>query len=149
MTMSRRSVAVVVFMISILLVALSCGDEMLYSDVSEDNFDDKILDRINDYRESEDLERLAYSGDLWRLAKDHAEDMNDRDELDHDGFDDRMERSRSDYCVENVAAGGTTSKEVFEMWRDSAGHNENMLDSVIRRAAVAHKGAYSVFFSCD
>ncbi len=147
--MRRIPVSHLCALIAALTACFSCLDDSPYSDISEDDFDAKTLDRINGYRESKGLEILSFSEDLRALAKEHAVDMNDRNSLDHDGYDSRLAQSGSDYCPENVAAGGTSSKEVFEMWRGSPGHNENMLDDGICRAAIAHKGAYAVFFACD
>jgi uncharacterized protein YkwD len=123
-------------------------DDMLYVAVTETDFDDRTFGKINRYRESQDLHELAYSPDLHRLAQEQADSMHARAELDHEGFESRMARSGSSYCVENCAAGGSTSSSVLDMWKHSAGHNDNLLNKTVFFGAVAHSGAYSVFFAC-
>jgi len=123
-------------------------ESFLYGKIGEGGFDDSTLDKINSYRESEDLPELAFSQKLHELAQEHADSMDDRGELDHDGFSSRFARSGSSMCVENVAAGGTTSSAVVKMWKNSAGHDKNLLNSGIRYAAIAHSGSYSIYFAC-
>lgn len=94
-----------------------------------------FLELINDYRAENDAEPLTATKTLNVASYGHSKDMADNDYFDHESQDgrqpeDRMEEAGYDGSTtgENIAAGYPTAEEVFEVWRESEGHNENMLD---------------------
>jgi uncharacterized protein YkwD len=95
----------------------------------------RFLELINDYRRENGVPELAVSKALNQASYLHSKDMADKNYFDHDSQDgrtpdDRMaEQGYEDGTTgENIAAGYPTAEKVFEIWRNSPGHNENMLD---------------------
>ena len=95
----------------------------------------EFLELINDYRAENDLDPLEPSKTLNVASYGHSKDMADNDYFDHESQDGRQPEDRmadagyeGSPTGENIAAGYPTAEEVFEVWRESEGHNENMLD---------------------
>ena len=97
---------------------------------------------INDYRVSLGLNPLKTSDLLSESGDKHATDMAKYDFFNHytersDWFEpgdapwDRMATvgyTFNTYKGENIAAGQTTAAQVFDAWKNSPSHNENMVD---------------------
>ena len=71
---------------------------------------------------------------LTTAAKDHARDLAKWDRISHYGSDgsplwDRVKRTgyNPKVAAENVGTGQATIDEVFKGWRESEGHNKNLL----------------------
>jgi uncharacterized protein YkwD len=113
-------------------------------------FEDELLTRINAWRQEHGLDALRRDARLDALALEQARAMRAAKRLSHDGFDERFDRAGSNHCVENAGLlwPEPAAKRQFEGWRDSPGHNENLLDPEIRRAGLAMDGGYTAFFSC-
>lgn len=111
---------------------------------------------ISGYRRNHGLGPVTLDKELMRLAQAHAREMAAHNEMGHNvgtRFSERIRNStiRSSAVVENVAAGYHTLAEAFSGWRDSPGHNANMLDPSVTRmgiAAVYAPGSkYKVFWA--
>ncbi len=116
-----------------------------------DRFDDDLLGLINSYRAERELGPLVMRPGLTRLALDHSRAMKRAGRLSHDGFKARFraaQRQGASGCVENVGWNYPTPTGQFEGWRDSPGHDRNMLDKAITGAGIARAGAYTTFFAC-
>lgn len=95
------------------------------------------LDQLNLYRQSNSLSTLQYSRTLEQAADLHAKDLYDRNFFDHtnpdgDGPSDRALAAGfcHQYVGENIAWGQnsvSTVTEVMTGWKNSPGHNDNML----------------------
>ena len=111
------------------------ADDMPDMAVCLDAVESEFLALINDYRVANGLAPLANSATLNVAAYDHSRDMSDNGYFSHtsqngDSPWDRMAEAGYDYNTaqgENIAYGYPTAEEVFEGWRDSPGHNTNML----------------------
>jgi len=112
-------------------------------------FNMDLLSQINRYRASYGLKALSFDKKLAAIAKGHCSDMKGCRVLSHDKFQQRFERSRHTSCVENVASGYRSPKELFEAWRKSNGHDRNMLSRDIQIAGISMAGSYVTFFACD
>jgi len=108
-----------------------------------------LLSQINRYRASNGLKALSFDKKLAAIAKGHCAEMNRCRVLSHDKFEQRFEHSRHTSCVENVASGYRDPKELFEAWRNSRGHDRNMLSKDIQIAGISMDGSYVTFFACD
>jgi uncharacterized protein YkwD len=116
-----------------------------------DRFDDDLLVLINRYRATKKLKPLAGSPQLVDLAEEHSRNMQDKQTMSHEGFDERFQRAAADGargCVENVAWNHKTPQSLFNGWRRSPGHNRNMLNRKITRVGISRSGAYATFFAC-
>jgi len=92
---------------------------------------------LNDYRLTNDLSALALSPTLTTASELHSQDMADQNYFSHYSLDnrtpyDRMVAAGYNYATslgENIAGGYETAQNVFEGWRNSPGHNANMLSA--------------------
>ncbi len=101
-------------------------------------FDDQeleFLQLINDYRAQNGLPRLTMSTALYNASEEHSYDMGVNNYFAHDSLDGRTPWDRiraagytyNTWLGENIAAGFQSAQSVFDAWRNSPGHNENML----------------------
>lgn len=125
-----------------------CSGADLACPEAESDYESTLRDLVSDYRQENGLGRLAFDADLYDLSQEHSENMNTSGEMSHDRFTDRYTRSGYRVCVENVGWNYPTAEAMFEGWRNSSGHNANMLDGRIDFAAVSRVGAYTTFFAC-
>jgi len=89
---------------------------------------------INQYRKQNGLKPLKLNAELSNAAKNHSRDLAKWDRISHFGSDgsnpwDRVKRSgyNARLAAENVGTGQTTIEEVFKGWKESPGHNKNLL----------------------
>jgi uncharacterized protein YkwD len=138
----------VVLILALLLVAAAFGTAVrapspARADTAYDPEELQFLQLINDYRADNGRPTLVLSDALTLAGERHNEDMGRYDFFAHDTVRsdhfpdgstpwDRMALSGYDYPesyrAENLAAGYETAEEAFEAWRNSPGHDENMLD---------------------
>jgi uncharacterized protein YkwD len=112
-------------------------------------FEKKLFRFINQYRVKKGLNPLSTDETLQRLAKTHSLDMNRKDSLCHDLFEERFKKSGRSHCVENVGWNYPTPEAQFQVWKNSRGHNVNLLSRKIKYAGISAVGAYATFFACD
>src|SRR5680860_704302 len=101
----------------------------------------QFLELINDYRQQNGLNTLLLSDTVEDAARKHNLDMGHYGFFDHTSLQsdyfpegsapwDRMEAvgyNYNTYTGENIAAGYETASQVFQGWKNSPGHNANML----------------------
>jgi uncharacterized protein YkwD len=96
-----------------------------------------FLSLINAHRARSGLGALQPSIALSRAAQFHSDDMAARDYFSHalaDGRSYAESIQDSGYTArtavgENIAGGNGDASSTFEQWKNSAGHNANMLDA--------------------
>ena len=96
-----------------------------------------FLQLINEYRVQNGHSTLEINSYLQTAAQWHSKDMADKNYFSHtDSLDrDYLQRMAdfgytvSTYKGENIAAGYSTAASVFQGWKNSPGHNANMLNS--------------------
>jgi uncharacterized protein YkwD len=103
-----------------------------YSSTSLDP--ERARDLINQYRHEKGLKPLKLNAELTEAAKAHSRDLAKWDRISHYGSDgsnpwDRVKRTgyKARLAAENVGTGQTTIDEVLKGWKDSPGHNKNLL----------------------
>jgi uncharacterized protein YkwD len=91
-------------------------------------------DIINQYRAEHGLKPVKLSAELTAAAKTHARDLSKWDRISHYGSDgsnpwDRVKRAgfKARVAAENVGTGQVDFSEVMKGWKDSPGHNKNLL----------------------
>jgi uncharacterized protein YkwD len=91
-------------------------------------------DVINAYRKEKGLKPLKLSPELTEAAKAHARDLAKWDRISHYGSDgsnpwDRVKRTgyKARLTAENVGTGQIDFNEVMKGWKESPGHNKNLL----------------------
>lgn len=118
-----------------------------------DAIEQEFLRLLNDYRAENGRGEVMADRSLNEGARDYSQLMGTTSHFDHTGPDGSRFFERmcdagyepacgpTTFVSENIAAGQWTAVEVFEAWRGSPGHNENMLDG---RAVVVGIGRAEV-----
>ena len=95
---------------------------------------EKARDIINQYRKDKGLKPLRLNAELTAAAKNHSRDLAKWDRISHYGSDgsnpwDRVKRAgyKAKLTAENVGTGQVTFEEVMKGWKESPGHNKNLL----------------------
>ena len=94
----------------------------------------EALRLINHYRRQNGLKSVVIDPLLTETAKVHSRDLAKHDRISHYGSDgtnpwDRVTKSgyNPQLAAENVGTGQLSMKEVMQGWKDSPGHNKNLL----------------------
>ncbi len=127
-----------------------------------DNEEEAFLVLINDYRAQNGLGSLTPCTSLNRAAQGHSEDMRDQDYFSHTGLNGSSPWGRScDACyelgcgpqtamAENIAAGNSGAQATFLQWKNSPGHNANMLGGSFTMIGIGRAtggGQYGVYWT--
>ena len=95
---------------------------------------DSARDAINRYRASRGLTPLTITARLTAAARRHADDLSAHDRISHRGSDgtnpwDRVRTAgyKAKLAAENVGVGQRSFDEVLQGWKESPGHNRNLL----------------------
>ncbi|WP_072396405.1 CAP domain-containing protein [Hyphomicrobium sp. CS1GBMeth3] len=95
---------------------------------------ERARDLINQYRAENGLKPLKLNPALSEAAKAHSRDLAKWDRISHYGSDgsnpwDRVKRTgyKPRVAAENVGTGQVTFEEVLRGWKESPGHNKNLL----------------------
>jgi uncharacterized protein YkwD len=117
-------------------------------DASLDSEEQVFLHLINDYRAQNGLQPLAVSYTLTKAAQWKSNDLAANNYLAHDDLSRTwVQRIRdcgygyNTWLGENIAAGNSGAQATFDQWRNSAGHNANMLGA--NYTAIGIGRAYS------
>ncbi|MEM8743531.1 MAG: CAP domain-containing protein [Pseudomonadota bacterium] len=101
---------------------------------------------INRYRASRGLQPLKMERKLTRAAQNHSSDLARVDKISHTGTDgsnpwNRVKRTgyKPMLAAENVGAGQMSFSEVLQGWKDSPGHNKNLLLADATHMGIALK----------
>lgn len=105
---------------------------------------ERSRDLINAYRKSKGLRPLSLNAQLTAAAKAHAKDLARWDRISHYGSDgsnpwDRVKRAgyNARVVAENVGTGQVSFEEVLKGWKDSPGHNRNLLMTDVEHIGIA------------
>jgi uncharacterized protein YkwD len=114
------------------------------ADTAQDAEEQAFLVAINNYRGQNGLAALTLSPTLTRAATWMSADMAAYNYFSHDDRFGRTFDVRIGQCDvtraawgENIAAWYDTSASVFEAWRNSPGHNANMLNGIYRSIGIS------------
>jgi uncharacterized protein YkwD len=95
---------------------------------------ERARDLINQYRAEKGLKPLRFSAKLTEAAKEHCRDLAKWDRISHYGSDgsnpwDRVKRTgyKARLAAENVGTGQINFDEVLKGWKESPGHDKNLL----------------------
>ncbi|HYD16276.1 MAG TPA: CAP domain-containing protein [Hyphomicrobium sp.] len=105
---------------------------------------ERARDLINQYRHEKGLKPLQLNAALTDAAKEHSRDLAKWDRISHYGSDgsnpwDRVKRTgyKPRLAAENVGTGQVSFNEVLRGWKESPGHNKNLLLSDAREMGLA------------
>lgn len=119
---------------------------------------DAVRELVNLYRKQNGLKPLTLNTALSEAAKNHSRDLAKWDRISHFGSDgsnpwDRVKRTgyNARLAAENVGTGQVTIEEVFKGWKESPGHNKNLLlaDAEHMGIALVHepKSEFKTFWT--
>ncbi len=105
---------------------------------------DHARDVINKYRQASGLKPLKLHASLTEAAKAHSRDLAKWDRISHYGSDgsnpwDRVKRTgySAKVAAENVGTGQASIDEVLKGWKESPGHNKNLLLGDVEHMGIA------------
>jgi uncharacterized protein YkwD len=109
---------------------------------------DFIMNQINSYRIANGLFAFESHSAVCGFAEIRLNEL--QNSFSHSGFDQRLQNGTFPYpgfssVAENIADSSSYTN-VFEMWQNSRGHNQNLL-SDLKYACVARSGRLYVFES--
>ena len=109
----------------------------------------ELLRLINEHRKANGKGPLSVDSKLTKAAQGHSEWMQSTDKLSHTGnkgssFDGRIKAAGAVFKAsgENIAKDYKFPQHVFDGWKNSDGHNKNMLGASYRKVGIAYKGYY-------
>jgi uncharacterized protein YkwD len=104
----------------------------------------RARDLINAYRKTKGLKPLSLDAELTSAAAAHAKDLAKWDRISHYGSDgsnpwDRVKRAgyNAKVAAENVGTGQSSFDEVLKGWKESPGHNRNLLMNDVDNMGIA------------
>jgi uncharacterized protein YkwD len=139
----KKSIAFALIFCAILIIACSAFAAAL------SRFEVETLEYINQYRAEHGLAALMFNEKLQALAREHSHEMYQSHTLGHQNFMQRYRKSGRRACVENAGVNSPTSLNQFVGWRNSPGHQRNLVDRKVKYAGIAQVGPYVTFFACD
>lgn len=109
-----------------------------------DSQEAKFLALINKHRANNGLKKLALSRTLGAAAEHHSKDMARYNYFSHTlrgglAWSSNIKNhgyKASGTMAENIAAGNSSAEETFRQWRNSPGHNKNMLNPNFRAIGI-------------
>ena len=104
-----------------------------------------MFESLNQYRRENGLPPLIYSTRLEAAAESHLRDLWQRNFFSHTNPDGKGPGARAvaagfchQYVGENLAAGQTTVENAMQAWKNSPGHNANMLEPLYVYVGVSY-----------
>jgi len=158
---------IVPFFVMLVLSILLMVPAMAWATSTSSTDEVEFVRLLNQYREANGAGPLLISDTLSLAAYKHNRDMATYKFFSHTTAKssyfpvgsqpwDRMRAVGYDYnttMAENLAGGYPTAAEAFKAWKNSAGHNRNMLDPVFKVIGVsrhfAADTAYGYFWTTD
>jgi len=141
-----------------------CGGQI--APVVRADYEQEVVERVNDIRAANGLPPLRRVVELDQAARYHAADMAQDDYFDHHSYDrsggslvracDWSARIQSYYTswnslAENIAAGQADPEDVMNSWMNSSGHRANILSNGNWEIGVGYSegGAYRRYWVQD
>lgn len=130
----------------------NCNGNDLVCPNGESSFEADLRILIDQYRVSNSLGSLVYNQGLQGFALEHNDYMIQTGDFSHAGFlEIRAPKSFAIGCVstvENLAWNFQTPQATFDGWKNSSGHNANMLKPEINHIGISKSGAYITMLAC-
>lgn len=110
------------------------------------DFEQRVVELVNDERHNQNLPPLKRNRDLDYAARYHARDMAEDNYFAHDSneancsWSTRISKFYTGWnsLAENIAAGYSTPESVFNGWMNSEGHRANILSTSNREIGVGY-----------
>jgi uncharacterized protein YkwD len=144
--MTRRKLIGVVAVLAVVVaaIAIAAPRDEAAADPALDAEEARFVELINNYRTQNGLGELIVNFDQNEAADWLSADMGQKGYFSHTDSLGRGPAQRLcdfGYCygtwAENIFAGGSTADQAFNAWRNSPGHNTNMLRNNMRVMGIA------------
>ena len=112
------------------------------------DFEQRVLQAVNDYRQQQGLGVLHTDPALAILATGHSQDMALTRQLSHAGFERRFDRAGRARCVENLAARHDQPERLMAAWNASPAHHANLLEPQVQQVGIAVIDGYLTLLAC-
>ena len=128
----KNKLSIHLIIISFAISILSCSKDDVINYIILENFEQEIVDLINDYRDSTGLSELAVDTVSRREARIHSINIaTGKTTFGHDGYQERADiifsATGGTHFGENVAEGNYPTADYFiENWLNSPTHKENI-----------------------
>lgn len=132
----------------LIAVALASAGGLALADTDSDPYAEGLGGLVNRYREQQDRKPLGVDGALAALAREHSAAMAKAGRLSHDDYQSRFGRSGYAMCVENVGWNYPTPQAQLLAWRQSPGHDGNLLDARVTHMGIGTAADYVTFIGC-
>lgn len=144
-TIRRTALAAALVLVAILAWTTLASPSSTGAETALDPAEEEFMTLINDYRAQHGLEPLSIDPNLQAAAEWMSQDMGENAYFSHTDSLGRSPWERMDdfgydfntWKGENLAAGYSTAEAVFEGWKNSSGHNSNMLGENYRVMGIA------------
>jgi uncharacterized protein YkwD len=102
-----------------------------------------FLNLINSYRAQNGAGALALQSQLGAAADHHSQDMANKNYFAHSALESVKNFGYTNWLFigENIYAGSESASSAMDAWKNSAGHNKNMLDGKFTEIGIGR--AYS------
>lgn len=141
---------------------LFSGCDVRYFETVNADFEQRVVELVNDERNKQNLPPLKRNRDLDYAARYHARDMAEDNYFAHDskdgsvivcGWSTRLGKFYTGWnsLAENIAAGYSTPNDVMQGWMNSSGHRANILSNSNREIGVGYwpGGSYRHYWVQD
>ena len=162
-TFSRTRIPILAMLVAVTLLLVALPGLASAKTYSSEEL--SFLQLINQYRQSNGLGTLLLSDTISDASTKHSSDMAEYNFFDHNTVQsdyfpagstpwDRMRLCGYSYNTamgENIAAGYATAQAVFTGWKNSPGHNANMLNGSYRVIGIGlvTGGSYGEYWTTD
>lgn len=114
------------------------------SDYCTDSQETAFLALINEHRANNGVGKLSISSTLGAAAEHHSKEMARYNYFSHTlrggiSWDSNIRAhayKASNSIAENIAAGNSSAADTFRQWKNSPGHNKNMLNPNFRAIGI-------------
>ncbi|MBC7957879.1 MAG: CAP domain-containing protein, partial [Cytophagales bacterium] len=104
---------------------------------------DEVFKLLNEHRQANGVPPLEYDLKLEAAIQGHCQHMAEADFFDHTSPVAELASpwTRAELCgsqanAENIAAGQNSAAKVMTTWKNSSGHNQNMLNAKLKRVGI-------------
>ncbi|KAJ1971575.1 hypothetical protein H4R35_005180 [Dimargaris xerosporica] len=115
---------------------------------SQGQYDQEVLELVNQHRQSNGVAPLKLDNRLNAIAKSHSDYQKKAKTMTHSspagslGERFKLEGIENVAIAENVAWNQRSAKDVFTSWKNSPGHDRNMLNPAYKRMGLAVSSWY-------
>jgi len=135
----------IIILIVLLIFILTCTHEPVKESYQPiiSNQNNTLITLINNERISNGLTELIPEELLISICEEKCDDMIETQNVNHDNYSERLDKSHASKLLENVGYGFSTDNGLFQAYMKSSGHRDNILNKNITHIGVFTKSSYN------